>query len=129
MSYRSAKRHQDLPQRESSSRLADPMADAKNPAELPDLIMPEEGPVGRSAHAGVSTGDNGLTIVVAQTAGFCYGVKRAVEMAWKAVETSEAEGKKAATLGPIIHNPQEVERLEERKVFSQDTLAGLDTGD
>lgn len=91
--------------------------------------MPEEGPVGRSAHAGTTIGDNGLTIVVAQTAGFCYGVKRAVEMAWEAVEESGKSGKKAATLGPVIHNPQEVERLEARGVFAQSNLEGLEPGD
>lgn len=93
------------------------------------MVMPEEGPVGRSLHAGTSVGQNGLTIVVAQTAGFCYGVKRAVEMAWKAVDKSDAEGKKAATLGPVIHNPQEVERLSARGVDAQSDLAGLDQGD
>ena len=45
--------------------------------------------VGRSAHAGTHHGANGLTIKVAQTAGFCFGVKRAVEMAWKAVDESK----------------------------------------
>ena len=95
----------------------------------PELVMPEEGPVGRSAHAGVHHGKNGLTIKVAQTAGFCYGVKRAVEMAWKAVDESKATGKKAATLGPIIHNPQEVERLGAEGVHAQDTIDGLDAGD
>lgn len=94
-----------------------------------ELVMPDEGAVGRSAHAGTSVGENGLRIVVAQTAGFCYGVKRAVEMAWKAVEQSEQLGKKAATLGPIIHNPQEIERLAERDVRPQDDLAGLGAGD
>lgn len=101
-------------------------ADAKS---VDDLVMPDEGPVGRSAWAGETTGDNGLTIVVAQTAGFCYGVKRAVEMAWKAVEQKDQLGKKAATLGPVIHNPQEVERLAERGVHSQDSIDGLGAGD
>ena len=94
-----------------------------------ELEMPDEGAVGRSVHAGTSIGANGLEIVVAQTAGFCYGVKRAVEMAWKAVDQSVQLGKKAATLGPIIHNPQEVERLEEQQVFAQENLDGLGAGD
>jgi len=94
-----------------------------------ELILPEEGPVGRSIHAGTVKGENGLTIVIAQTAGFCYGVKRAVEMAWEAVAESEKSGKKAATLGPIIHNPQEVERLEEKGIAPQDTIDGLDAGE
>jgi (E)-4-hydroxy-3-methyl-but-2-enyl pyrophosphate reductase len=91
--------------------------------------MPDEGPVGHSIHAGTRTGENGLTIKVALTAGFCYGVKRAVEMAWKAVDDSKATGKKAATLGPIIHNPQEVDRLESEGVFAQETIEGLAPGD
>lgn len=94
-----------------------------------ELVLPDEGPVGKSIHAGTIRGENGLTIIVGQTAGFCYGVKRAVEMAWRAVEAKDAEGKKAATLGPIIHNPQEVERLEEKGVAPQDTIDGLAKGD
>lgn len=94
-----------------------------------ELILPEEGPVGRSIHAGTVQGENGLTIVIAQTAGFCYGVKRAVEMAWEAVETSEKTGRRAATLGPIIHNPQEVERLEAKGIAPQDTIDGLASGE
>ena len=41
-------------------------------------------------------------IILASTAGFCFGVNRAVEM----VEDLLDSGKKVATLGPIIHNPQ-----------------------
>jgi (E)-4-hydroxy-3-methyl-but-2-enyl pyrophosphate reductase len=106
--------------------LEDRNAEAKT---LEDLEMPEEGAVGKSMHAGSTVGENGLTIVVAQTAGFCYGVKRAVEMAWKAVDQSVQLGKKAATLGPVIHNPQEVERLEKRNVFAQEGFDGLGAGD
>ena len=39
-------------------------------------------------------------IRLAETAGFCFGVNRAVQM----VEQAAREGKKAVTLGPIIHN-------------------------
>lgn len=41
-------------------------------------------------------------INVAKTAGFCYGVKRAVDDVYKEIEN----GKKIATLGPLIHNRQ-----------------------
>ncbi len=51
-------------------------------------------------------------IVVAKSAGFCFGVKRAVE----AVERLLDEGKNVCTLGPIIHNPQMVQQLSERGV-------------
>lgn len=39
-------------------------------------------------------------ITVSKSAGFCFGVNRAVQMVYKALD----EGKKVATLGPIIHN-------------------------
>ncbi len=51
-------------------------------------------------------------IILASTAGFCFGVNRAVEM----VEQLLSEGKRVATLGPIIHNPQLVSDLEKRGV-------------
>ncbi len=47
------------------------------------------------------------TITLASSAGFCYGVKRAVDKAFEVAENSSD----AVTLGPIIHNPQVVSRL------------------
>jgi len=49
-----------------------------------------------------------LRIIVAKTAGFCYGVKRAIDIAEKAKDQYGGEVK---TYGPLIHNTQEVERL------------------
>ncbi len=49
-------------------------------------------------------------IILASTAGFCFGVNRAVEM----VEELLDSGQKVATLGPIIHNPQLVGELAAR---------------
>ena len=46
-------------------------------------------------------------ILVAETAGFCFGVKRAVRMAYEAA----SKYKNVFTLGPLIHNPQVVESL------------------
>ena len=51
-------------------------------------------------------------IRVAKTAGFCFGVNRAVETVYRLLN----EGKRVCTLGPIIHNPQLVKSLEERGV-------------
>ena len=47
-------------------------------------------------------------IILAETAGFCFGVDRAVQT----VQELLKEGKKVATLGPIIHNPQLVAELQ-----------------
>ncbi|MFA5699722.1 MAG: 4-hydroxy-3-methylbut-2-enyl diphosphate reductase [Desulfuromonas sp.] len=49
-----------------------------------------------------------MEIVLAKSAGFCFGVKRAVNMAFKAAE----EDQNICSLGPLIHSPQLVERLE-----------------
>ncbi len=46
-------------------------------------------------------------VIVAQNAGFCYGVKRAITLA----ERSSKEHSQVYSLGPLIHNPQEVNRL------------------
>jgi 4-hydroxy-3-methylbut-2-enyl diphosphate reductase len=51
-----------------------------------------------------------MEIVLAESLGFCMGVKRAVEMAYRALEKSD--GQQIVTLGPLIHNTQEIERLE-----------------
>ena len=53
-----------------------------------------------------------MKITVAESAGFCFGVNRAVEMVLKLLD----EGKTVDTLGPIIHNPQMVKELEEKGV-------------
>ncbi|NPB05697.1 MAG: 4-hydroxy-3-methylbut-2-enyl diphosphate reductase [Aquificae bacterium] len=51
-----------------------------------------------------------MEIVVAPHAGFCFGVERAIGLAEKAA-LSAREGGKVYTYGPLIHNPQEIERL------------------
>lgn len=53
-----------------------------------------------------------MKITVADTAGFCFGVNRAVKLVYRLLE----EGRRVYTLGPIIHNPQLVEQLAQRGV-------------
>ncbi len=53
-----------------------------------------------------------MQLEVAAHAGFCMGVRRAVEAAWKVAES----GRPACTLGEIIHNPQVVSQLSERGI-------------
>lgn len=50
------------------------------------------------------------SITLAKTAGFCFGVNRAVDLAYRLVE----ENTPAVTLGPIIHNPQLVQDLADK---------------
>lgn len=49
-------------------------------------------------------------IIIAEHAGFCFGVRRAISLAEEALK----DGQKVFSMGPLIHNPQEVKRLEER---------------
>ncbi len=53
-----------------------------------------------------------MSVHLAKTAGFCFGVSRAVEL----VEQAVAAGEKVATLGPIIHNRHAVERFAQMGV-------------
>ncbi|MCL4498399.1 MAG: 4-hydroxy-3-methylbut-2-enyl diphosphate reductase [Deltaproteobacteria bacterium] len=62
-----------------------------------------------------------MNIIVAPSAGFCFGVKRAVKMAVDASKTCKLS-EKLNTLGPIIHNPQVVKSLEEKGVYPVDTI-------
>ena len=53
-----------------------------------------------------------MSITVAKSAGFCFGVNRAVEM----VEQQASEGKCVVTLGPIIHNRHAVKHFADMGV-------------
>ena len=53
-----------------------------------------------------------MSITVAESAGFCFGVSRAVDT----VEKAAAAGKQVVTLGPIIHNRHVVSRFDEMGV-------------
>ena len=53
-----------------------------------------------------------MLIKIAKTAGFCFGVNRAVETVLELTR----QGKKVCTLGPIIHNNQLVQELEKKGV-------------
>ncbi len=53
-----------------------------------------------------------MDIILAKTAGFCFGVDRAVKMVYELLD----RGEQVCTLGPIIHNPQLVEELSQRGV-------------
>ena len=53
-----------------------------------------------------------MNVILAKTAGFCFGVDRAVSM----VEQAVSDGKRVSTLGPIIHNQHVVRHFEEQGV-------------
>jgi len=66
-----------------------------------------------------------MKIRIAEYCGFCYGVKRAVDMAYKLAEANEASG----TLGPLIHNPQLIEDLNTKGVPCRESLDEFQAGE
>ncbi len=65
-----------------------------------------------------------MKVIVADPCGFCYGVKRAVEIAEGA-----ADSLPAATLGPLIHNPQFTDELASKGVACKDSLDDFAPGE
>jgi (E)-4-hydroxy-3-methyl-but-2-enyl pyrophosphate reductase len=54
-----------------------------------------------------------VKVILARTAGFCMGVKRAMELVLRAINQNPG---KIYTYGPLIHNPQVLELLQERGI-------------
>jgi 4-hydroxy-3-methylbut-2-enyl diphosphate reductase len=73
-----------------------------------------------------------MQITIAKSAGFCFGVERAVGMAFNEAKNKGGEGKKAIyTYGPIIHNDIVTEELEEDGVHifkENETAADAEEG-
>ena len=67
-----------------------------------------------------------MNIIKAEHMGFCYGVKRAVDMALKAAD--DYQTKSVCTLGELIHNKQVVERLNQCKISVCETVDASQCG-
>ena len=70
-----------------------------------------------------------MQVIKAKTAGFCFGVKRAVDTVYEQVRQNS--GEKIYTYGPIIHNEEVVRDLEEKGVIvlrSKEELEALERG-
>jgi (E)-4-hydroxy-3-methyl-but-2-enyl pyrophosphate reductase len=65
-----------------------------------------------------------MEIFLADKAGFCFGVKRAINTAFEAVGKT-----RVYCLGPLIHNPQEVDRLRQAGVETVEDFSTLRPGD
>jgi len=65
-----------------------------------------------------------MKVIVAKTAGFCFGVRNAIEIAEKtagakaAVAAAASPRVKALTLGPLIHNQAVIHDLEKQGIFA-----------
>jgi 4-hydroxy-3-methylbut-2-enyl diphosphate reductase len=66
-----------------------------------------------------------LEVRIARTAGFCWGVRRTVD---KVMEVADVAGTQVVTLGPVIHNPQAVERMREKGVGTVSAVAEVAAG-
>lgn len=66
-----------------------------------------------------------VSITVAKTAGFCYGVERAVNMAYGAV----GKYQRIYTYGPLIHNKSVVSDLESKGISVLEDLEAVSPGD
>ena len=73
----------------------------------------------RIFHVSLQTVSGGLRLRVklAKTAGFCWGVERALDIA---LDTANGTSSDVLTHGPLIHNPQTVELLEQKSVYVSD---------
>ena len=63
-----------------------------------------------------------MEIRLAKNAGFCFGVRHAIQKGERLIEDKKGP---IATLGPLIHNPQEVERLENMGIRSYDAFEDM----
>ena len=55
-----------------------------------------------------------MQVELAKSAGFCFGVQRAVDTVYKQIEENSAE--KIYTYGPIIHNEEVIKDMEKKGV-------------
>lgn len=65
-----------------------------------------------------------MEVILADKAGFCFGVQRAISTAFKAAGKGNVY-----CLGPLIHNPQEVSRLRDAGIKTVEDFSGLQSGD
>ncbi len=63
-----------------------------------------------------------MKVLMAKRAGFCFGVKRAIDISFD-IGKEIREG--VYTLGPIIHNPQVIEKLKKEGIFPLNDVADI----
>lgn len=61
-----------------------------------------------------------MEVKIAENAGFCFGVKRAMQMALDELENKNDNG--VYSLGPLIHNKQAVDKYKEKGLIEKDVL-------
>ncbi|MGH7963408.1 MAG: 4-hydroxy-3-methylbut-2-enyl diphosphate reductase, partial [Candidatus Binatia bacterium] len=66
-----------------------------------------------------------MKILVAETAGFCWGVRRALD---QAVDLAKKTDSPVQTFGPLIHNAQVLEELTEQNIHAVEHLTDIRGG-
>ena len=66
-----------------------------------------------------------MKLLIAKSAGFCFGVKRAMDLA---LEAAKKQPQDLYTLGPLIHNPQAVRSLERSGIKLKDRIEDIPKG-
>lgn len=66
-----------------------------------------------------------MKVFVVKKAGFCFGVKRAIKLAF---DVAKKKNEKVYTWGPLIHNPQVVEDLKRKGVYAVKDLRKIKKG-
>ena len=62
-----------------------------------------------------------MKVVVAKTGGFCKGVKDALEISLESIQKRQ-DGEEICTFGPLIHNRQVLEMLEEKGIKAEESI-------
>ena len=65
-----------------------------------------------------------MELLVAKSAGFCFGVSRAIDTAYHEIE----KNKKIYTYGPLIHNKQVTADLKKKGIDVIESLEGVEEG-
>ncbi len=65
-------------------------------------------------------------VILAKTAGFCWGVKRAIDIT---LETADGKSEPTFTYGPLIHNPQLINLLESKNIRVKTDLDAISGGE
>ena len=65
-----------------------------------------------------------VKITIADSAGFCFGVKRAIDL----VQDIASKNDEVYTFGPLIHNPQEIQRLEKKNIKVVEDFSKIEKG-
>ena len=67
-------------------------------------------------------------VKVAKSAGFCFGVQRAVDMVYEEAAKADKTGRNVYTLGPVIHNEQVVSEMEKKGVHVIEDTDSIEGG-